>query len=343
MEMVFRKIEYWIDGNAVQQKKLAKQPFRGEKARKRILKYSIFIAIAFIIGNLIMSYIVGIDRTFEIITSSPYENWTGFMLVSAFTGITFFNFAYFREQTCTVVCPYGRIQGVLLDKKSVVVAYDHQRGEPRELPKKNRSEEAGDCIDCYACVDVCPTGIDIRNGTQLECVNCTACIDACDSIMDKIGKPRGLVRYASEHDIEHKQETKFNARAIGYVAVLTVIIGILTVLLTTRPDVEVTIIKSRGTTYSVLEGNVIQNVFNVEVLNKTYEEFDVKLKLAEDWDAKLTVMGNNINVEPEDISSGIFTLEIPKEKLVSKSTKIPVEVWSDGELIDEVKIKFLRP
>ncbi|MFY0674312.1 MAG: cytochrome c oxidase accessory protein CcoG [Bacteroidia bacterium] len=343
MEMVFRKIEYWIDGNAVQQKKMAKQPFKGVKARKRILKHSIFIAIAFIIGNLLMSYIVGIDRTFEIITNSPFENWTGFLLVSAFTGITFFNFAYFREQTCTVVCPYGRIQGVLLDQKSVVVAYDHKRGEPRELPKKQRSENAGDCIDCYACVDVCPTGIDIRNGTQLECVNCTACIDACDSIMDKIGKPKGLVRFASEYDIEHKKETKFNARAIGYIGVLTVIIGILSILLTTRPDVEVTILKSRGSTYSVKEGNIIQNVFNVTVLNKTYEEFDVDLKLANEWNGDLTVIGNDIVVAPEDISNGIFTLEIPKEKLITKSTKIPVEVWSGDKLIDEVKIKFLRP
>ncbi|MGB0431831.1 MAG: cytochrome c oxidase accessory protein CcoG, partial [Bacteroidia bacterium] len=309
MEMVFRKIEYWIDGNAVQQKKLSKQKWNGEKAKKRILKHSIFIVIAFLIGNLLMSYIVGVDRTFEIITNSPLENWTGFMLVSAFTGITFFNFAYFREQTCTVVCPYGRIQGVLLDKKSIVVAYDHERGEPRELPKKTRTENAGDCIDCFACVDVCPTGIDIRNGTQLECVNCTACIDACDNIMDKIGKPRGLVRYASEHDIEHKKETKFNFRAIGYIGVLTVILGILAFLLTTRPEVEASIIKSRGTLYSVSDDNYVKNVYNVTVVNKTYDEFPISLKMADDWNARLDVVGNDIVVAPEGITEGIITLE----------------------------------
>lgn len=343
MEMVFRKIEYWIDGNAVQQKRLAKAPWTGEKIKKRLFKHSIFVAIAFLIGNLIMAYIVGKDQTFEIITSSPASNWTGFLLVSAFTGITFFNFAYFREQTCTVVCPYGRIQGVLLDKKSIVVAYDHDRGEPRELPKKKRSEIAGDCIDCFACVDVCPTGIDIRNGTQLECVNCTACIDACDSIMDKIGKPRGLVRYASEHDIEHKKETKFNGRAIAYSGVLAVILSIVVFLVATRPDVEATIIKSRGTLYSVSDDNYVKNVFNVGIVNKTYEKFPIELKMDKRWDARLNAVGKSLVVEPEGITEGIITLEIPRDKLPSKSTKLEIEVWSGDKFIDEVKVKFLRP
>ncbi|MBI1185659.1 cytochrome c oxidase accessory protein CcoG [bacterium] len=343
MEMVFRKIEYWIDGNAVQQKRLAKAPWDGDKIKKRLLKYTIFIAIAFIIGNLLMAYIVGVDETFTIITSSPTENWTGFMLVLAFTGITFFNFAYFREQTCIVVCPYGRIQGVLLDQKSIVVAYDHQRGEPRELPKKQRSENAGDCIDCYACVDVCPTGIDIRNGTQLECVNCTACIDACDEVMDKIHKPRGLIRYASEHDIEHQKETKINARAIAYSIVLALIVGILSFLLTTRPEVQATIIKSRGTLYSVSDDNYVKNVFNVAIVNKTYDEFPIELKMSDDWNARLKVVGNQIVVAPESITEGIFYLEIPMDKLPQKSTEVGIQVWSGNKMIEEVDVMFLRP
>lgn len=343
MEMVFRKIENWIEGNHIKQKRLREGPWNTEKIWKRTLKYSIFIVIAFSIGNLIMAYIVGKDQTLDIITSPPSENWAGFIIVMVFTGITFFNFAYFREQVCIVVCPYGRLQGVLLDNKSVVVAYDHKRGEPRELPKKQRSEGAGDCIDCYACVDVCPTGIDIRNGTQLECVNCTACIDACDEIMDKIKKPRGLVRYTSEENIETGKPSNFNVRAIAYSFVLVLLLGIFGFLLSTRPDVDVNIIKSRGTLYALGEDGWVKNVFNVSIANKTYRDFEVALKVDEEWNARLNMIGGNIKVPEESSVDAIFYIEISKDKLPRKSTKIPVEVWGEGRLIEKVNIKFLRP
>lgn len=343
MEMVFRKIENWIEGNHVKQKRLREAPWNTEKIYKRSLKYSIFIAIAFLIGNLLMAYIVGKDQTLDIVTSPPSENWAGFSIIMVFTGITFFNFAYFREQVCTVVCPYGRLQGVLLDNKSILVAYDHQRGEPRELPKKTRTEDAGDCIDCFACVDVCPTGIDIRNGTQLECVNCTACIDACDDIMDKINKPRGLVRYASEESIETGKPSKFNGRALAYSFVLVLLLGIFGFLLSTRPAVDVNIIKSRGTLYAMSEDGFVQNVFNVSIANKTYREFSVDLRISDEWQARLKMIGGEIIVPAESISDGIFYLEIPKGNLPIKSTKIPIEVWGEGKLIEKVNIKFLRP
>ena len=343
MEMVFRKIENWIEGNHVKQKRLREGPWTSEKIYKRTLKYSIFIAIAFLIGNLLMAYIVGKDETLDIVTSPPSENWAGFSIILVFTGITFFNFAYFREQVCTVVCPYGRLQGVLLDDKSILVAYDHKRGEPRELPKKTRSDDAGDCIDCFACVDVCPTGIDIRNGTQLECVNCTACIDACDEIMDKIHKPRGLVRYASEESIETGKPSKLNGRAIAYSVVLVLLLGIFGFLLSTRPDVDVNIIKSRGTLYAMNEDGFVKNVFNVSIANKTYREFKVNLKIDDAWEARLNMIGGEIVVPAESNTDGIFYLEISKEKLPFKSTKIPIEVWGEGRLIEKVSIKFLRP
>lgn len=343
MEMVFRKIEVWIEGNPVQQKRLRDAPWNGEKIRKRLLKYTIFLWIAFAIGNLLMAYIVGKDETLDIITSSPSENWAGFVIVMFFTGITFFNFAYFREQVCTVVCPYGRLQGVLLDNRSIVVAYDHERGEPREKPKKQRTESAGDCIDCYACVDVCPTGIDIRNGTQLECVNCTACIDACDDIMDRIHKPRGLVRYASEHDIQHGKKTKFNVRAAAYSGVLVLILLLFSFLLMTRSEVQATIVKARGSLYSVSETDMVKNIFNIKVSNKTYEEHEIEIKLGAPWQGVITYVGPEPTVLPESSSDGIFTLEIARDDLPKKSMKVPLEIWSKDELVDEVEVKFLRP
>lgn len=343
MEMVFRKIEVWIEGNPVKQKRLRESPWNAEKIRKRTLKYTIFLAISFLVGNLLMAYIVGKDQTLEIVTSAPTENWAGFVIVIAFTAITFFNFAYFREQVCTVVCPYGRLQGVLLDNKSMVVAYDHERGEPREKPKKQRTESAGDCIDCYACVDVCPTGIDIRNGTQLECVNCTACIDACDDIMDKIHKPRGLVRFASEHDIQHKKKTKFNLRAAAYSTVLVLILTLFSFLLVTRPEVQATIVKAKGSLYSVNEADMVKNIFNINVANKAYEEHQIELKLGSPWEGIITYAGPQPLVAPESTANGIFTLEIARKDLPKKSMKIPLEVWSGDELLDEVEVNFLRP
>lgn len=343
LEMVFRKIERLIDGNHIQQKKLYNAPWNAEKIKKRSLKYSIFIFIAFLIGNLLMAYIVGAEETISIITSPPAEHLSGFMVVMSFTGITFFNFAYFREQVCTVVCPYGRLQGVLLDKKSVVVTYDHQRGEPREFPRKNRSEEAGDCIDCFACVEVCPTGIDIRNGTQLECVNCTACIDACDEIMDKVKKPRGLIRYDSEEGVETGKSFRFNARTMAYSIVLTALLIIVGVIMWTRPEVQATITKARGSLYHVSADNYVKNLYNVNIANKTYESMPVNLRIPQEWNGRLKVIGNELEANPNQVSTAIFYLEIPLDKLENKSTDIPVEVWSNDRLIDEVDVRFLRP
>src|SRR4030066_798824 len=205
MEMVFRKIEYWIEGDSKDQRKLKSAPWTGIKFFKKFTKQIIFFGIAFIISNIFLSYIIGIDELIKIITDPPSEHLQGLFAITVFSGIFYFVFSNFREQACTIVCPYGRLQGVLLDRDSIVIAYDNVRGEPRRKFKKDEGwDNRGDCIGGYQCMEVCPTGIDIRNGIQLECVNCTACIDACDDIMDKVNRPRGLIRYASQNSIEKK-------------------------------------------------------------------------------------------------------------------------------------------
>ena len=230
MEMVFRKIEYFIEGDAAKQRALNKAPWSGKKIFKKTIKQLIFFAIAVLIGNTFMAYIVGIDETLKIITHSPFEHLSGFIAVMVFSGVFYYVFSQFREQACTIVCPYGRLQGVLLDPNTVVVAYDYVRGEPRGKLDKENPNKNGDCIDCHLCVAVCPTGIDIRNGTQLECVNCTSCIDACDSIMDKIEKPRGLIRYASMKGIAEKIKFKISPRIILYSVLLVLLLTIFTTL-----------------------------------------------------------------------------------------------------------------
>ncbi|HRV55903.1 MAG TPA: cytochrome c oxidase accessory protein CcoG, partial [Mangrovimonas sp.] len=267
LEMVFRRIEYWIDGDRGKQMRLAKQPWNAEKIRKRLLKWFIFLVISFLIANIFLAYLIGSDKLIRYITEGPSQHLDTLFPLLIFTAVFYFVFAWFREQVCIIACPYGRLQGVLLDNKSIVVAYDDKRGEGENGRKKFRKNEDraalghGDCIDCLQCVHVCPTGIDIRNGTQLECVNCTACIDECDTIMDSIGYPRGLIRYASEDEIEKKEKFKLTARMKGYIAVLTILIGVLFGMLLLRNDVEARVLRLPGQLYEQKENNIISNVF----------------------------------------------------------------------------------
>ncbi|HRP61174.1 MAG TPA: cytochrome c oxidase accessory protein CcoG, partial [Vicingus sp.] len=219
MEMVYRKIEYWIDGDYKEQQLLKKQPWDLEKIGKRGLKYSLFYLIAVIISHTFLAYIIGSDELLKIQRAPIKEHLGGFIAILAFSWVFFFVFAWFREQVCLIVCPYGRLQGVMLDRNSLVVAYDYIRGEGRAKFRKNEDRKEarkGDCIDCNQCVNVCPTGIDIRNGTQLECINCTACMDACDHMMESVKQPIGLIRIDSENAIAEGKRVKFSTRSKAY-------------------------------------------------------------------------------------------------------------------------------
>ncbi|HAF75998.1 MAG TPA: cytochrome c oxidase accessory protein CcoG, partial [Maribacter sp.] len=275
MEMVFRRIEYWIDGDRGAQMRLDRQEWNAEKIRKRALKWFIFFIISFIIANVFLAYLIGSDRLIQYITDGPAQHISTMVSLLIFTAVFYFVFAWFREQVCIIACPYGRMQGVLLDNKSIVVAYDHKRGEAENGRKKWRKNEDrtalghGDCIDCFQCVNVCPTGIDIRNGTQLECVNCTACIDECDTIMEKVNLPKGLIRYASEDEITKKEKFKFTPRLKGYTAVLVILTGVLIGMMFLRNDLEANILRLPGQLYEHKEGNIISNVYTYKLLNKT--------------------------------------------------------------------------
>ncbi len=345
METVFRRIEYWIEGDYTAQKKLDKEPWNAKKIFKKGSKHLLFLSISFLIMHTFMSYIIGIDRTVEIVGSPPSENLGAFAAMFVLTGLFYGVFSWFREQVCTQVCPYGRLQGVLLDRNSLVVAYDYIRGEKRFKFRKNENREEqgkGDCIDCKQCVMVCPTNIDIRNGTQLECVNCTACIDACDSIMDKIGKPRGLVRFASEENIEKGTPFSFSKRAIAYSTVLVALLTLLTSLLITRTDVETTILRTPGVLYQKRDNGDISNLYSIKIINKTDNEYTISFKTLYP-DSKIEFVGNDIELAKQSSGSGAFFLLIPNEKLEERSTKVEIEVYGNGELLETVSTKFLGP
>lgn len=349
LEMVFRRIEYWIEGDRGAQIRLAKQEWNAEKIRKKGLKWSVFLVISFFIANVFLAYLISSDELFKMIEDGPESHLSTLIALLIFTGVFYFVFVWFREQVCIIACPYGRLQGVLLDNKSINVAYDFVRGE-KEVgrAKLNKNEDRavsgkGDCIDCHQCVHVCPTGIDIRNGTQLECVNCTACIDECDSIMETVGLPKGLIRYASEDEIEKKTKFQFTARMKGYSAVLVILIGVLTGLLFLRTDVEATIFRLPGQLFQH-KGENISNVYTFKIINKTNDEFkDIHFKLV-GINGTLKLVGKqDFKVPKQGMNSGTLFIEINQYLLETDKTKLDIEVYNGNKKIETATTNFLSP
>ncbi len=342
MEMFFRKIEYFIEGDYTKQKALDKAPWTTEKIVKKTAKHLIFFGFSFFIANVFLAYIISADELWKIVTDPPVEHIAGLTAITIFSGVFYFIFAKFREQVCTIACPYGRLQGVLLDKKSIIVAYDYKRGEPRGKLRKNQERTIGDCIDCHQCVHVCPTGIDIRNGTQMECINCTACIDACNNIMDLVDKPRGLIRYDSEDGIQKGEQLKFTTRIKAYTVVLVLLVGLLSSFLFMRNDVDATMVKTPGMLYQKTEKGAIRNVYDLTVINKTAKEFPIRMELVS-HEGTLTVTGGEMMVPKQGMLNRRVFVDIPTSELEEMSTKIKVAVYSGDEKIAEEKTKFLSP
>jgi cytochrome c oxidase accessory protein FixG len=345
MEFIFRQIEYLIEGDAHKQKKLSRQPWNFAKIWKKSSKHLIFFLIAFIISNTFLAYLIGSERLTNLIADGPMPHLSTFIPLLVFSGVFYFVFAFFREQACIIVCPYGRLQGVLLDNKSIVVAYDYKRGEPRGKynPLENRSETSkGDCIDCYSCVAVCPTGIDIRNGTQLECVNCTACIDACNSIMEKVKLPPGLIRYASEKGIAEGHNKLLNTRTIAYSVVLLALLSLMTSLFFFRSEVEATMLRVPGTMFQEYGPDRLSNVYKVQLVNKTRHDVDATLNI-ENHSGQIIMMGGPLKVPGGSMIESNFLIVIHRDSLVNSSTPLTIAVKSADKIIDKTKVTFIGP
>jgi polyferredoxin len=376
MEMVFRKIEYFIEGDAKAQIKLNEGPMTGGKFFKKTVKHIIFFVIAVLIANVFLMYIIGSDEVLRIVSEPIANNTSGFMAMLIFSAIFYFIFAFFREQVCTNVCPYGRMQGVLLVPDSIVVHYDFIRGEPRGMIRKSKKKnnpvkdlgapvtaasiaaqveetvadptmlapkEKGDCIDCNMCVKVCPTGIDIRNGTQLECINCTACIDACDAIMDKVKRPRGLIRYDSYKGIKEGRSKIMTARSWGYTGILGILVIALIAVITMRSDMETIILRTPGKLYQKVDDTYLSNLYNYKLINKTTDPIeDIEFKL-KNIPGRIKVVGDIVDVEKESTGSGAIFIEIDKNDLDSRKTELIIEVFSKGEIIDVANTNFFGP
>ncbi|RZA03619.1 MAG: cytochrome c oxidase accessory protein CcoG [Sphingobacteriaceae bacterium] len=344
MEMVFRKVEEWVEGDANKRKKLDAGPWTNEKRLKKAVKHILFFAISFLIANTFLAYIIGSENLIKIVTEPVSLHLVGFGSIILFTVVFYLVYSQVRELVCTVICPYGRLQEVMLDKNTLVVAYNDVRGEPRG--KLSRTDDPfnlkGDCVDCGLCVSVCPTGIDIRKGTQMECINCTACIDVCDEVMDKIHKPRKLIGFYSENGIRNNQKFTFNTRMKGYSSVIVVLMSVLCYFIFSRSEIDMTVMRGAGMLYQEQPGGYISNIYNAEVINKSNQDKVIAIR-AEDPAVKIKYIQAPAVLNKGGEIKTMFFVMMPANKIVEPKTTIKLQLISDKQVVQTVSTNFVGP
>ena len=351
LEFLFRPIGRWFDGGYTGSRALDKQG--AWFTPRRLAKYLTFFLLALFVSHTMLAFFVGTDQLYSWITGSPADHPTAFFFVVLFTGIVWFNFTYFREQTCLIVCPYGRWQAALIDRQSVIVAYDVNRGEPRAHAGATRDPNAGDCIDCKACVQTCPTGIDIRNGLQMECVHCTQCIDACDDIMVKIGKPKGLIRYSSQDAIAGQPRKLLRLRTILYPVVLTVLLGGLAITMWRKPAADLTVLRGLDGPFSTEADGRIANQVRIKVTNRRNEAMAYPIVLGTPLDAgspvldstQVTIVApeNPLRVEAgETRTTSVFVL-LPPSAFVNGERWVSITLSDERGYLETLRYRLLGP
>ncbi len=338
LEFVYRPIERVIEGKEHVRKRRDAGPWNLDKIWRKALKMSIYVVISVALAHVFVSYFTSWGRLIHWMTGPPTEHWGVFVLMAGTAGLVLFNFAFFREQMCTITCPYARMQSVLMDEDSTIVSYDFNRGEPRGRGKERG--ELGDCVDCFACVRTCPTGIDIRDGLQMECVACTQCIDACDDIMDKVGKPRGLIRYTSENELEGIPSRKARPRTIVYVGLLLALSTIFTIAIAGRQAYDVNVGRATGAPFTELPDGTIANRLRFRVRNQTPEATSFSISVVEPTSAELRIVGTQpVELGSDQMKRLESWVVVPKTAFggASQVTTTFILSFSDGV---EQKVSF---
>lgn len=350
LEGVYRRIERFIEGPREKRIRLDKAPWGASKAAKKVAKHAAFLVVSLVLANVALAFFVSLPTTFEMVRHSPTENWTAFLWVATFTAILYFNFAWFREQLCIVICPYGRLQSALIDRHTLVIGYDTARGEPRgKLSKKlpvvqpAAAEKKGDCVDCNRCVVVCPTGIDIRHGLQLECIGCAQCIDACDEVMTKVGRPTGLIRYDSMAGLDGEKRQVVRPRLLVYAGLATAAAVALVAVTVSRTPFEANLLRVRGAPY-VLEAGKVRNQYELHLVNKNPEPTTFRVSVeADDVPIEVTIAAREVRVESLDH----FRLPVfvsVKDSDYRGPFEIEIEVHDSASKQErEIKGRFLGP
>lgn len=345
LEFLFRPIEYLIEGNAAERRRLDAAPWNSKKLLRKGLKLAIYIGLAWLMANTFLAYFIGREPLLEMMKHSPLDNLQIFLVSVAVMCLVLFEFGWFREQFCTVLCPYARFQSVLTDEHSLVVGYDSKRGEPRgKFERDAKSRTHGDCVDCGLCVRVCPTGIDIRNGLQLECVQCTACIDACDSVMVQINRPKGLIRYDSVEGLKTKKFKLIRTRTIIYASLLVLYFSLLGFTLANRKLVEFQILRAPRTTFTLMSENKVTNQLEIHIFNKDLQRHSYSIH---------EVSGSNsldIRVPLEKFPieagrTGVLPLFVSFNREMLREGKFLAnfEILEDGKLISTKSFLLIGP
>jgi cytochrome c oxidase accessory protein FixG len=355
MEMLFRKLEYAIEGSAEQQLRRNRGPWTIEHTVRKSVKHALFFALSFVIANVFLAWIIGAGPLFQIVTDPPRQHLVGLTAISIFSLTFYAVFVRFREQACVLACPYGRMLSSLVDRQTVTVTYDTRRGEPRSRVIRGNHRGAmgatgamgarltGDCIDCHRCVTVCPTGIDIRNGIQLECVACTACIDACNDVMARIGRPSGLIRHTSPDSIASGRPTWLRARVIAYAAVWTALASGSAFLLATRPDLDFVVLRQPGTLYANVAGGDLANFYALEAMNRSDRATPISIEILEPAGATVTVLGSSSVVPAYGALDARFLVRLPPSAVHSGTTPVRFAVRSNGRTLQQIESAFLGP
>ena len=344
MEMLFRKIEFAIDGSAAEQLRRTRAPLTAVTAARRALKHGIFFALSFLIANVFLAYIIGADELWDIVTDPPGEHLVGLTAITIFSLVFYGVFARFREQACTLACPYGRVMSALIDRHTLTVTYDRTRGEPRSKVIRGAARSsAGDCVDCAQCVTVCPTGIDIRNGIQMECINCTACMDACDDVMRRLRRPSGLIRITSDEAVRTGVAHWLTPRVKAYGAIWLVLVGTVTALIVRRADLDVLILRQPGTLYSALEDGTIANFYNVQVINRTNRPRTLEYQVTSPKGATIESLGPIHHAAAHGLIESRLLLKVPAASVAGGSTAVRFEVRADGAALETIDSTLLGP
>jgi len=330
MEFLYRPIERWIEGKETVRRRRDEAPPSFDRTWRKVLKFSIFFVISAFLAHTFVAYFVSWDSLIQWMTGAPTDHWEYSVMMAVTTALILFNFGYFREQMCTIACPYARIQSVLLDRDSMIVSYDKKRGETRGKRSKKTPEISGlgDCIDCGACVRTCPTGIDIRDGLQMECITCTQCIDACDAIMIQVGKPVGLIRYTSEKALEGNAAHLFRPRSILYVVVLSVVTAAFLWALSNRTPIDVNIGRVVGAPFTMLGEDKVMNRVRFRVQNRSGADASFEIEIEEPKDAELKIGGREH-----------FVIKNGQSERVEAFVIVPKSEFRDGRINARFKIE----
>jgi len=333
IEQVYRKIESFVEGSPLERRRNLNKPLTAPLALKKSLKWLLFFVVSSLFAHSFAAYFVGTEAIIQMVQSAPSENWTAFLVVTFITAVLLFDFGWFREQFCIIMCPYGRFQSVLMDDRSLAVVYDEERGEPRKGLKSDKPQ--GDCVNCRRCVEVCPTGIDIRQGIQMECIACTACIDACDEIMTKVKKPTGLIRY---DNVVRKPLRIFKPRSLIYMALLFAIVIGFGLSLSLRNELHVTLLRAKDTPYQSLSENEILNHFKLHVTNQSSELIRLQLKILPETIGLVTQMNPVLIASQKDHTIHFFA-RFDRSLLKDGSTSATIEV----RRLEDQKLLFQKP